>query len=234
MKHCPTILCAVALGLSTLSPVLGQVVTLTTTVNRGVPDGSLSGLASSVLVSSAATALTDLAVSLSLSPGPGGGFAGDLYATLSHGGESIVLLNRPGRNTDRRSGYGDGVDLNVTFSLAAADDIHRYREVLNGSPAVPLNSPLTGVWQPDGRTVSPLSVVNASARNPDLSLFNGTAPGGLWTLFVADVSNGGLYQLNEWSLEFTALTPVPEPAATAVVFAAVAVAAGFWSRRSRR
>jgi subtilisin-like proprotein convertase family protein len=234
MNHFRTFRCAVLLGLAALSPASGQVVTLTTTVNQTVPDGSLSGLASSVNFSSAATALADLTVSISLSPGPGGGFAGDLYATLVHGGESIVLLNRPGRNTDRRSGYGDGVDLNVTFSLAASDDIHRYREVLNGSPAVPLNSPLTGVWQPDGRTASPLSVVNASARNPDLSLFDGTAPGGLWTLFIADVSNGGIYQLNEWSIEFTALTPVPEPAATAVVFAAVAVAAGFWSRRSRR
>ncbi len=222
------------LGIGALHSAAGQVVILTTTVDQAVPDGSLSGLASSVSISSPATALTDLTVSVSLSPDFGGGFAGDLYAILVHGNDSIVLLNRPGRNTGKRSGYGDGTDINVTFSALGTDDIHVYREVLNGSPSVALSGALNGIWQPDGRTASPLSVGNASPRNLGMDAFNSMSPAGSWTLFVADLSNGGVYKLNSWTIELTGLTPVPEPVETAAVFALVATVAGLWLRRSSR
>jgi subtilisin-like proprotein convertase family protein len=221
-------------GLHAVHSVCGQVVISTAAVNQAVPDGSLSGLASSITINSTATALSELTVTLSLSPGVGGGFAGDLYATLVHGSDSIVLLNRPGRNTNLHSGYGDGTDINVTFSALGTDDIHLYRQVLNGSPSVPLAGPLTGTWQPDGRTASPLSVVNASPRNPSMDVFNSTSPAGLWTLFVADLSNGGVYQLNQWSISMTGFTPVPEPRETAAVLALSAGIAGLWFRRSGR
>ena len=222
------------LGIGALHSARGQVVILTTTVDQTVPDGSLNGLASSVSISSSATALTDLTVSVSLSPGSGGGFAGDLYALLVHGNDSIVLLNRPGRNPGQRSGYGDGADINVTFSALGTDDIHVYREVLNESPSVALNGPLGGIWQADGRTASPLTVSNTSPRNQGMDAFNSMSPAGSWTLLVADLSNGGVYKLNSWTIELTGLTPVPEPVETAAVFAFVATVTGLWLRRSSR
>jgi subtilisin-like proprotein convertase family protein len=222
------------LGLDAVHSACGQVVISTATVNQAVPDGSLSGLASSVTINSAAAALSDLAVTVSLSAGPGGGFAGDLYATLVHGNDSIVLLNRPGRNTNLHSGYGDGTDINITFSALGTDDIHLYRQVLNGSPSVALTGPLIGAWQPDGRTASPLSVVNASSRNPSMNIFNSTSPAGLWTLFVADLSGGGDYQLNQWTISMTGVAPVPEPVETAAVFALAASVAGLCRRRFGR
>ena len=67
-----------------------------------------------------------------------------------------------------------------------------------------------------------------------MDVFNSASPAGLWTLFVADLSNGGLYQLNEWTIELTGLTPVPEPIETAAVFALAGIVAGLWLRRSGR
>ena len=70
---------------------------------------------------------------------------------------------------------------------------------------------LTGSWQPDGRTISPLSAAASfdSASQISLDAFNGHDPNGSWTLFIADVSaGGGQSQLTSWELDITA---VPEP-----------------------
>jgi hypothetical protein len=47
-----------------------------------------------------------------------------------------------------------------------------------------------------------------------LNVLSGTDPNGTWTLFLSDLSVGGVYELNTWSLEITA---VPEPEWAAVV-----------------
>ena len=218
------------IGLTLAFSAHAQVVQQTLVVNELIPDGNLSGLASSVTINSAATSLADLSVSLSLSPGQDGGFTGDLYALLVHGSESIVLLNRPGRDTDRRSGYGDGVEIHITFSNAGVDDPHLYREVISGNSSQALSGPLTGVWQPDGRDTSPLTVVTLSARNPSMHTFDPISPDGQWTLFVADLSNGGRYQLDSWTLEFTGLSSVPEPASSVIVTAFTVVCVRLWLR----
>jgi subtilisin-like proprotein convertase family protein len=143
-----------------------------------------------------ATTITDVNVRLSLT----GGFNGDLYAYLQHTSGISILLNRPGKTATDAFGYGDS-GMNVTFDDAAAGDIHNYQlvggSILGGAS-----------WQPDGRAVSPLTVVDTSPRTAMLSGFNGLNPNGTWTLFVADLSGGAVSTVASWGLEISA---VPEP-----------------------
>jgi hypothetical protein len=146
---------------------------------------------------------------------------GDLYATLVHaGGGYGVLLNRLGRRSGSPFGYSDDAAVHVTLADDAAADIHQYRLTLTGSEAVPLAGALTGRWQPDGRTADPLSVTAASFREATLGSFAGVNPEGSWTLFIADVSGGGEYRLDSWTL---AVTLVPEPGRVGVVLALAAL-----------
>ena len=72
---------------------------------------------------------------------------------------------------------------------------------------------LTGTWQPDARNIDPSVSLDVSPRSAFLSNFNNTSVGGEWTLFLADVSNGGGQStLNSWSLDATPV--VPEPSTT--------------------
>jgi subtilisin-like proprotein convertase family protein len=174
-----------------------------------IPDGDPNGVSDTRSFSAPFTELGSVTVTLNIS-GPGdGGFNGDLYVTLSYGSGYAVLLNRVGRTAGNAFGYSDS-GLTVIFDDAATgQDVHLYRLVLNGSHTTPLGGPLTGTWQPDGRTTDPDLVLDTDGRSATLSSFRGLDPNGDWTLFAADLSYGGQSQLESWSLEFT---PVPEPA----------------------
>ena len=125
-----------------------------------------------------------------------------------------MLLNRPGSSADRPFGYGDSQTFDFTLHDLASHDIHDYRVPITGSAVVPLPTALTGEWQPDGRNGDPGVNPWASPRNAMLDVFEGTDPNGSWTLFLADLSAGGAYELKAWSLEITA---VPETEWAAVV-----------------
>jgi len=175
--------------------------------NGGViPDGSLTGWSDTRTLSGApAGPITDLSVSLNLS----GGWNGDLYAYLVHSSGFTVLLNRVGVASGNSVGYSTA-GMNVTFSDAGAQNIHDV-----SAPGV------GGVYQPDGRNISPLSLpatLGSTSPSTPLSSFNGLLTGGSWTLFIADVSGGDVSTINSWSLDIAA---VPEPAS--MVEGAVAV-----------
>jgi hypothetical protein len=145
-------------------------------------------------------------------------FNGDYYATLTHGGQLAVLLNRPGRSPENQFGYGnDGMnvtfqDFITPFSSTAANDIHTYQTVPGFEGQA---NPLTGVWAPDGRAGNPGLGITGDARNNQLSVFNGTDPNGEWVLLIQDFStDSGVGKLVNWGLEFTA---VPEPHQYALV-----------------
>jgi subtilisin-like proprotein convertase family protein len=140
------------------------------------------------------------------------GYNGDLYVTLSHGAGYSVLLNRVGRDESSAFGYSDAGFSEVTFVDSAAHDVHIYRTFVVGDPNVPLGGPLTGTWQPDGRTTDPDGVVSSDPRTATLASFNGQSAAGDWNLFVSDLSPGGSAELRSWSIEVTAA--VPEPSAT--------------------
>lgn len=198
-------------------------------VQQAIPDGNLSGLANSQTLPASFASIQSVAVTLVLTPLGEGGFTGDLYATLAHeGGGYSVLLNRPGKQPGRPFGYSDDVAVQVTLADDADADIHHYRLTLTGSELLPLTSALTGRWQPDGRPVDPLLVTTSDLRDATLASFNGADQAGNWTLFVADVSGGGEYQLDSWSL---AVTVIPEPGS---ILGALALGALGWVMLQRR
>ena len=166
MKTLKTIILLVLLA--AVSPLLLQAQTTETftfTTNRLVPDGNASGLSDVRNVSSAIGNISSLKVRLKLT----GEFNGDLYGYVRHSSGFTVLLNRPGKTASNASGYADS-GFDVTFQTGAANgDIHVYQNVTTPADG----SPLTGTWQPDGRTVDPANVTDASARSTSLTNFNG-------------------------------------------------------------
>ena len=159
-------------------------------------------------------------------------YNGDLFVTLSHSSGYAVLLNRPGRGPGSAAGYADN-GLSLTLADTAAADVHTYRFTLTGSELVPISgadpaAPLTGTWQPDGRTADPETVGTGAPRITSLAAFNGMDPNGTWTLFVADLGAGGLARIESWGLEFTV---VPEPELGAAATAAALLLAALLRRR---
>jgi subtilisin-like proprotein convertase family protein len=194
------------LTLSVLSALTTQAQLFTNTVNAPIPDGNPTGLSSTIDVEGLGTQLTDITVSLDIA----GGFNGDLYAYLSHGGTGFaVLLNRVGKTATDSFGYGDP-GFHIILSDAASLDIHNYGG--NGGLALP------GTWQPDGRNVNPQLVLDISPRTARFDSFINSNPNGLWTLVVADMAGGGgQATLQSWGVDVSA-TPVPEPGASKLFF----------------
>jgi hypothetical protein len=116
-----------------------------------------------------------------------------------------VLLNQVGVTAANPVGSLD-TGFTVTFSDTAA----------NGSidTATAGGGTVTGAWQPDGRNVSPPSsgsVLDSTRPTALLSSFDGLNPNGAWTLYVADVSPGGIGTLESWGLMVSGATAsVPE------------------------
>ena len=167
-------------------------------INAPIPDGTTSGIQDVRIVTSQIAELTEVRIRLKIA----GNFNGDLYGYVRHQSGSAthisVLLNRPGRTALNPNGYSDD-GLDVTFADSAATDIHSYQSV-----SIPLSgTPLSGVWQPDGRFVDPTLVTSDSPRSTLLSVFNGLSASGEWTLFLADVDPGGTNMLESWGLEFS-------------------------------
>lgn len=176
--------------------------------NGGViPDGTMTGWADTrSVVGAPGGPITAMSVTLNLS----GGWNGDLYAYLVHGNGFAVLLNRVGRDTDNAPGYGTAGMSVMLNDTAVLGNIHGV-----SAPA--------GIYQPDGRNISPVSSVAAfhsASPTAMLSSFDGVNPNGNWTLFIADVSGGDVSTVTSWGLDIAA---VPEPAnlmegAVAVLF----------------
>lgn len=218
-------------------PTLPTLVTkLFSNLLLAIPDNSAVGVAQEQTVSGIPGSIASLSVQLTISSrGAGPMFNGDLFVSLNHSSGYSVLLNRVGRRPDSVAGYGDN-GFNFTLADSAAADVHSYRVSLGGSDLVPISSanpaaPLTGSWQPDGRTADPEAVLTGSPRITSLAAFNGMDPNGTWTLFVADLGSGGLAQLESWSLEFAV---VPEPEITTAVTGTLLLAAALCRRRCAR
>lgn len=196
--------------------------------NANIPDGSSSGLARLITVSGSSESVVSVEVSLQIEASPGeDAFLGDLYVYLSNGTDAAILLNRAGRTSTSSSGYGDDQSLNVTFSSTGTGDIHNYRLVLNGDASTPLGGPLTGIWQPDGRSLDPSLVLDTSPRDSLLDVFEDADASDDWVLYIADLSGGGEHHLVSWTLT---LETVPEPSSLLLTLGALPLLA----RRRRR
>ena len=200
------LLCSVVLAVST-----AQATIYTTNWNSGfagggiVPDGNFSGWADTRTVSTMpAGILQSVAVNLNLS----GGWNGDLYAYLVHSSGFSVLLDRVGPGA---YGYGDA-GMNVTLA-----DVGTYGTVQGnigtyGGGFVP-----TGVWNPDNTSGS-------------LASFLSTAPNGTWSLFIADMSAGGVTTVQNWGLQMD-IVAVPEVESW-VAAALAGMFGAFWLNRA--
>ncbi|MGB7769566.1 MAG: PEP-CTERM sorting domain-containing protein [Verrucomicrobiia bacterium] len=213
-----------ALGLWVSAAVAQINYNFTFPVNAAVPDGDPSGLALNDNLTGMEGAISSLAVSLNIS----GGFNGDLYAYLAGpNGGFAVLLNRTGVTSGNSFGYAD-TGFDVTFTTSATNNIHFYQNLsydLNG------NGQLTGAWQPDGRAIDPLSslsLFDTTSPTALLDSFDDTNPDGTWTLFVADLSNGGESELVNWDLD---ITTVPKPGVTALLGLGGALLLGWCKHR---
>ena len=196
MKTLKTIILLVLLA--AVPPLLLQAQTtesFTFTTNRFVPDGNAAGLSDVRSVTSAVGNISSLKVRLKIT----GEFNGDLYGYVRHSSGFAVLLNRVGKTVSNNYGYGDS-GLDVTFQTGATNgDIHVYQNVITPADG----SPLTGVWDVDGRNVDPTNVTELSARSTSLTNFNGLNGAGEWTLYLGDVESGATNQLTEWSLDIS-------------------------------
>ncbi|MEI6656314.1 MAG: PEP-CTERM sorting domain-containing protein [Verrucomicrobiota bacterium] len=205
-----------------------------------IPDHDATGILRALDVSGLdANTRYSVDVALNIQGSGYGGYVGDLYAYLAHqatpGGEyaMTVLLNRPGRSDTLLSGYND-TGLNITFSDSAAADIHTYQSGIYQTTG---DSVLTGTWQPDRRLTHPDYVVSSDTRAaiPFNDLVHNMAspnPNGNWYLFVADMQTGATMQLNSWSVGFTEMSAVPEPAS--VLGTMGLLASGLLLRRRNR
>ena len=168
-----------------------------------IPDGNLSGMQSPYTFSGIYDYnITDVVVTLNVS----GGYNGNLYAYLTHGSGTAVLLNRVGVGTGNPLGSSGSGLITLVLASSAANNIH-----------TSLGNGTTGTFAPDGRAIDPLSAPSAfdsASTAANFSAFNGTSPNGTWTLYFVDaVSDGVSPNLTSWSLDVTA---VPEPANVAL------------------
>lgn len=180
-----------------------------------IPDGNLSGLVQSITPATTITSLDAVTLTLETT----GGWNGDFYAYLWHGGEISVLLNRTGRTSGITSGSATS-SMALTFSDAAPADIH--------SAPGGFGSALSGTFQPSGRNIHPLTALDTTPRNAALSTFAGDPAAGEYRLYIADVSSGDTATLVSWSLTLTGQA-IPEPGSAALG----ALAAGLLMRRRR-
>jgi len=197
---------AAILWAATTALVPAQVITTNSyslSPGAGIPDGSPVGLLQQFSVSSLAGSITNVQVQMNIT----GGFNGDLYAYLVNPqGQLSVLLNRVGVTGSNPFGYGDS-GMNLTLDGLAANNIHSYA---SGGPGTYSLSGTT--WAADGRNIDPQaagSVFNTAATDANLSIYQNSAPNGVWTFFIADLSSGG----GSATLNNVVLTimSVPEP-----------------------
>ena len=184
-----------------LSFVLAGEATAATTVsgtwtpNVAIPDYNDIGYSSvQTFETTSINEIKSVVVELSFSSG----WNGDLYAYLVHNGVMSVLLNRAGRSVSNPDGASSS-GMILTLTDLAEFDVHT---------TLPFSGVPTGTYQPDGRTTDPLLVLDTDPRPATLSVFNGMAADGNWTLFVADQSPGNQSILVSWGLT---INSVPEP-----------------------
>ncbi|MBN8459518.1 MAG: PEP-CTERM sorting domain-containing protein [Verrucomicrobia bacterium] len=177
-------------------------------MSTAIPDNDDAGFVDTRAVSIPGMELiADVTVTLNFT----GGWNGDLYAYLVHGGGFAVLLNRPGRSLTSTDGSAT-VGMDITFSDSAPSDVHTAIPMSGGS--------VSGTYQPDSREADPLAVLDTAPRTAFLSNFAALDPNGTWSIFVADQSPGETSTLQSWSLN---ITTVPEPSSALFTLLSTAV-----------
>ena len=223
MKSVRTLICSVWIAGAVMAT--GEMVTFTN-INQTITDNDSTGYENTQELSGYDNMLTSLVVSIRLSSITGDlAYNGDYYMSLQHDSGFSVLLNCVGVTSSNSFGYGDsGFDL--SFAIGASD-IHGYQD---GSYTLDANNCLTGIWGADGRETDPDFVLDIDERTALLNSFVGVNPNGSWTLFVADMAQNGVGQIDSWGLDVSAT--IPEPATGSIFLIGVLLAGGInWIKR---
>jgi hypothetical protein len=185
-------------------------------INLAIPANNQFGVQNSQNITGVPGSIMNIQLNLDIAGTGYGAFNGNYYAELLNGaGGFAVLLNRVGVSSANPFGYSDN-GFNVTFSDTAPQDVHFYQ---NLSHDLNVSGQLTGIWQPDGENISPLSnppAFDSAQQNQTAMLgsFAGDSPNDTWTLFLADLSQGDTAEVVSWSLD---ITTAPEPGTTSLL-----------------
>jgi len=212
-------------GVSMLAVSASAQLTLSYTVPTTIPSAPgvdnqvipyyTEGIATdSQVVSGHGTAtIQDLQVNLTITSGGyamNGNFGAFITHTVGTTSTTAYLLSRPGKDSTHNFGYFDNAGMSITLSDKASTDVHLYQTV-----TIPDTIPLTGTYQPDGRSFDARTVTTANARDAMLSVFNGQTIDGTWTVTIADYnSKANDAKFTQWGLTFT---NVPEPSQYAML-----------------
>lgn len=204
----------------------GDLITVTSTnAPETIADNNSLGLQQTLNLTGYSGWIESLTVDVTISGINGGAFNGDFYLTLQHESGYAVLLNRVGVTGLNPFGYADN-GFDVTFAEGGSD-IHTYQ---SGSYSLGPSGELTGTWGVDGRAVDPALVTASSPQTTSLGSFTNASPNGTWTLFVADMNQGGQGRLDSWSIN---VNVVPEPASVSLVLLGLLGARGMMHRRRK-
>jgi|GEM_PF-1943209 len=142
-----------------------------------IPDGNTNGVSQDIMVPNGGS-ITDIDVSLDISHT----YVGDLFVSISHGGTTVVLMDRPGVPN---STYGcSRNNIDCTFDDQSLNGT--VEDICNNS-----NPTYSGDYEPE----------------ESLSAFNGMNPSGIWTIFASDVETPDPGTINEWCLDITLEAP---------------------------
>lgn len=209
---------AAAFAFAAFTAMSSQAGVYSTTAYTAIPDNNLAGISSTITVGDFGQ-VGQLVVNVALNHT----WIGDLFMSLSHAGQTVALLDRPGY-----SGSGVGRPAN-----------------LSAATPVQFSSLASLAAESMGDNCGTLHVVGQSANcssssylpEQSLAAFVGQSMAGEWTLNVSDRGAIDTGTLVSWSLDITppssltgaASNPVPEPAGLALM--GVALAAALATRR---